>query len=198
MYIPGRVRTCSTSSSTLSVEATPHLHRMFFVRRIVMLIALLLPARAVLAASATAPAGPVAALIQSLGDPDPGTRQRAAQSITELGAAARPALVKAAQGGSLQIASRAADLLMKLPWFIAADPDRVREILTGYGDANNDERKNLIDKLCMVSDGEPALLRLVQEEPNESVAWYAANALRFIETQRMSATLRKLDLKDAR
>src|SRR2546421_10838275 len=171
---------------------------MLVVRRIVILIALLTVPRAVFAAPTTAPADPVASLIQSLGDPDPTTRQRAAQKLTELGAAARPALVKAAQGGSLQIASRATDLLMKLPWSIPSDPDRAKEALSGYGDANNDERKNIIDKLCTVSGGEPALLRLVQEEPNDAVAWYATTALRFIENQRMSANLRKLDLKNAR
>jgi hypothetical protein len=34
--------------------------------------------------------------------------------------------------------------------------------------------------------------------PSDAVAWYAATALRFIENQRMSANLRRLDLKDAR
>src|SRR2546423_9582329 len=171
---------------------------MSFVRRIVLLIALLSLPRAVFAAPTTAPGDRAAALIQSLGDPDPLTRQRAAQKLTEMGAAARPALVKAAQGGSLQIASRATDLLMKLPWSIQSDPARVREALNGYGDANNDQRKNIIENLYKLSGAEPALLRLVQEEPNDAVAWYAATALRFIENQRMSAKLRKLDLKDAR
>jgi predicted Zn-dependent protease len=171
---------------------------MFLVRRMVILIALGVCIRAAVAAPTSAPSDFISKLIQQLGDPDPGARQRAAQKLTEMGATARPALVKAAQAGSLQIASRATDLLMKLPWSIASDPDRAREALGGYGDANNDERKNIIDKLATVPGAEPALLRLVQEEPNDSVAWYAATALRYIENQRMSADLRKLDLKDVR
>src|SRR5437764_8471510 len=136
---------------------------MLVVRRIVILIALLNLPRAVFAAPTTAPADPVTSLIQSLGDPDPNTRQRAAQKLTEMGATARPALVMAAQGGSLQIASRATDLLMKLPWSIPSDPARVREALNGYGDANNDQRKIIIENLYKISGAEPALLRLVQE-----------------------------------
>jgi tetratricopeptide (TPR) repeat protein len=168
------------------------------VRRIVLLITLLLLSRSVFAAPTTAQAGAIQTLIENLADPDPATRQHAAEKLTAMGFAARPALVEAARSNSPQIASRAAEVLMKLPWWTLSDPDTVREQLIRYGNANNDERKQIIQQIFLTPGGEPALLRLVQEEPSDAVAWYAVSALRAIENDKIARALRKMDLTDAR
>lgn len=140
----------------------------------------------------------IESLIQTLSDPDPSVRDRAGQKLMALGYTARPMLVKAARGPSPQIASRASDLLMKLPWWVPADPPLVQQYLNGYGLADNDERINTIDKLAEVPGAEPALLRLTQEEPSEAMSWQAATDLRLTGDSKIMESLRHLDLTDAR
>ena len=53
-------------------------------------------------------------------------------------------------------------------------------------------------KPIFVEGSDPALLRLVQEEPSDAVAWFAVAALRLIEDKRVNEALRKTDLTDAR
>jgi tetratricopeptide (TPR) repeat protein len=171
---------------------------MFLVRRIVCVITLLLIARPLLGAATTAPDNTVDQLIQSLGDPDPSMRQRAAEKLAAMGTAARPALVQAARSPSPQISSRAAEVLMRLPWWIPSDPDKVREELVKYGAGGNEDRKQVISELAIIPGGEPALLRLVQEEPSDAVAWHATLALRLLEDDKSSQALRAMDLTDSR
>lgn len=168
------------------------------MRRTVLIIALLSILHPSYGASATTPTPPIQSLIESLGDPDPTTRQRAGEKLTAMGYTARPALVTAAQSGSPQVASRAAELLMKLPWWVLSDPPEIRAILLKYGTYDNLGRQGAITEIARTGGGEAALLRLVQEEPSDTVSWYAATVLRLIENDRINQMLRKMDLTDAR
>ena len=168
------------------------------MRRTVWLITLLLLARPLFGAATTAPNSQIQTLIENLGDPDPSTRQHASEKLAAIGYSARPALVLAARSASPQIASRAADVLMKLPWWVLGDPPDVRDVLMKYGGLDNDGRKQAIQDLAILPGSEPALLRLVQDEPSDTVAWQAAEMLRLIENAPTTAALRRWDLTDVR
>ncbi len=137
-------------------------------------------------------------LIQTLSDPDPAVRDRAGQKLMALGYTARPMLVKAARGPSPQISARAAELLMKLPWWVAGDPQIVQQYLNGYGTLNNEDRRDVVQRIADTSGGEPALLRLTQEEPSDAMSWEAELFLRSVGDPKIAQALRDLDLTDAR
>ena len=82
-----------------------------------------------------------------------------------MGYAARPALVIAVQRVAAQIASRAAELLMKLPWWVLSDPPPVREVLLKYGGYDNAGRQGAIAEIARAGAGEEALLWLCRKIP---------------------------------
>jgi tetratricopeptide (TPR) repeat protein len=137
-------------------------------------------------------------LVESLGDPDPAVRQRAGERLTAMGFRARPALVRAAQSGSPQVASRASELLMPMPWWVLNDPPGVRQKLLQYGSLNNNERMSAIGEIAIIPGSESALLRLAHDDPSPTVAWWAASVLTLIDSARIGDSLRKMDLTDAR
>ena len=168
------------------------------MRRIVCLITLLLLIRPAFGAATTGPTSAIQKLIDDLADPDPSTRQHAAEKLVAIGDPARAELVQAARSDSPQIASRAAEVLMKLPWYAKSDPDDVRDKLAKYGAANNDDRKELIKQIVQDEGCEPALLRLARDDPSDTVSWFAVAALRLLEDEKTNRVLREMDLTDAR
>ena len=86
------------------------------MRRFLIVILIALFAPAFCAAVGSDQSDMINSLIQTLSDPDP-ARATPGRKLMALGYTARPMLVKAARGSSPQIASRASELLMKLPWW---------------------------------------------------------------------------------
>jgi hypothetical protein len=168
------------------------------VRRIVCLITLLLLAAPVFGAAATEPSSAVQKLINDLADPDASTRQSAAEKLVAIGDPARQALVMAARSNSPQIASRASEILMKLPWWDKDDPDDVKDKLQKYGELSNEERAQALGEIAKVQSSEPALLRIAEDDPSDSVSWIAVALLRELESEPVNKTLRQMDLTDAR
>lgn len=168
------------------------------LRPAVIVVLCLFAAKTFAAQGASTAPSDISALIQSLGDPDPAIRQHAAEKLTDMGTKVRPELLKAVRSASPQIASRASEILMKLPWGQISDPAEARRALIAYGNLNNQQRCDLIDQIAGVPGVGPVLLRLAQEDPSDEVAWRAERALRFVADEQVNDALRKLDLTDAR
>ncbi len=162
---------------------------------------MLFSAPLLLGATSTAPsaeAEKVDSLIQRLADPDPAAREAAATLLKSLGMTARPQLMQAARSPSPQIASGATELLMQLPWSVESDPPEVRKELAEYGNGDNAQRKNVIAKIFKIPGGTSALLRLAQDDPSDSVSWFAASALSLLEDADITAQLCAMDLREVR
>src|SRR5690348_8265175 len=97
--------------------------------------------------SRAAPAQPpgydadVLSLIDGLADPSPVTREQSKQKLIAMGTRARPALVDAWRGNDPRIGPVAGEILLKLPWALPSDPPGVRRVLSGYGDQEEDKRR---------------------------------------------------------
>jgi tetratricopeptide (TPR) repeat protein len=140
----------------------------------------------------------IKSLIESLADPDPAVRQRAGERLLSAGGAARPALLKASRSASPQISARAGDLLMQLPWSLPSDPPNVRQQLENYGQRQVEFRmKIIVTDLARTQGAEPALLRIVKEDPSNVVAWTAVAVLRQFGDDQVLAAERSADLTDA-
>jgi tetratricopeptide (TPR) repeat protein len=113
----------------------------------------------------------ISELVQRLSDADPQVRRKASQDLSQIGLPARPELVKAARSPDPEVRARAADLLRKLPWDVPTDPPRVRSLLKRYGQVNEPGREALIHQIGQIDGSEPALLRLLKEEPTDGVRW---------------------------
>lgn len=143
-----------------------------------------------LAAIAPATAPDTSALIQALTASDPAIRRNAAADLARLGPAARPALVDAARGDSPELRSRAAELLLKLPFDRPGDAPEVRKLLKDYGTKPAPERRRIV---ITFADRHPdVLLRLLGDEPYDSVRWTIAGALLEPADEVLIAKLRQL------
>src|SRR5207253_4715333 len=80
--------------------------------------------------SKTSTLSDVASLIEALTDRDAAVRQQASQKLLDMGSVARPALLKAVRSDDPERRSRAAGVLLKLPWYTAGDSKSVRNLLT--------------------------------------------------------------------
>gem|GEM_PF-4469996 len=139
------------------------------MRRIVPLIGCLLVACCVTAARGDAG---VDELLGRLSHPDPKVREEIAKQIVSLGASARPALIEASRSRDARLAGRAAEMLMKLPFFRADDPAPVRRILADYHTKSSEERlRILMSELPPMKDAPTIILRIFQEDPDPLVAW---------------------------
>lgn len=120
------------------------------------------------------------ALIEQLASPDPRERDSAADALKNMGAAARPALTRAAESPDPAIAQQARALLRTLPWHEASDPQAVRMLLGNYRERSAEERAATVDSIAsqLTSEAGVALVRILQQEPMEPVRWRASQALR--------------------
>src|SRR4051794_20074068 len=105
-------------------------------------------------------------LINALADPDSAQRQRAAEALADLGAAARPDLIHAARGDNPEIRAQAARVLRKLPWSASDDPVEAQRALDAYGEADDRNRIGITRKLDEIG-AHKTLLRLFNEEPSD-------------------------------
>jgi hypothetical protein len=137
-------------------------------------------------------------LIDDLADPDPQVRDGAAQKLTAIGLSARPALIAAAKEGDPRISPRAAEILLQLPWSAPGDPPLVRQMLVGYGQRPDEERRQVVARLPGVPGSGPALVRLMREDPSDNVAWFIARMLSRNTDEPTLRALRELDPANAR
>jgi hypothetical protein len=159
------------------------------------MLGLLLGISAVRAAPTTrADAPDVVPLISALTDRDSAVRERATEQLKSMGVSARPALLKAIRSGAPERRARAAELLLKLPWSVAADPPGVQKYLSIYGEMDIDGRKALVKELYDKLDASDVLLRLLLEEPSDDVRWIIVALLGRNDDDPVMRKLREADL----
>jgi tetratricopeptide (TPR) repeat protein len=161
---------------------------------LVLGLVLLLPGA--LPAAPRPPATAPADWIARLDDPDPAVRQQAAQKLIALGPAARQPLIAAANSPQPALRSAAAAILLQLLWYAPGDPPPIRAILEHYGALPPADRRTVIHRLRALANDEKtrdgawnALIRLLEEEPNQDVRWSLVAALR---TDRRPDDLKRL------
>jgi predicted Zn-dependent protease len=169
------------------------------------------------AAPATAPSNrstiaddsTIAALVSDLAADDATARRKAADKLIALGAAARPAVMAAVQSDDPEIAAQARQVLMKLPWSQEDDPPPVKAILDHYTDymppvtepppapppaPTNENRIEAVAALAILPDfqGFNALIRLMSQEPDDTVRWSIVGVLQAEDDGSHLARLRKM------
>jgi hypothetical protein len=140
----------------------------------------------------------VSQLVARLGDADPTVRRHAADALVHSGAAARSAVLAASRGDDPQIADAAAQVLRSLPWSLPSDPPDVKKQLETYGQQNVAERIGVVTQLAELPNSQPALLRLLSDEPNEDICWQVEMQLTQRPDEQTFAAARKIDSKTAR
>lgn len=117
-------------------------------------------------------------LIDQLAADDFSRREKAQAELRSLGLAAFDALNAAQDSDDIEVAVRARYLLRSLPihWAEETDVLEVKEILRGYDDKSEDERRNLMEQLSKLParQGVPALCRLARFEPSDLLSKRAA------------------------
>jgi tetratricopeptide (TPR) repeat protein len=120
----------------------------------------------------------IAKLIEQLGSDDFGARERAQSELAQAGLEAYDALHAAQSHHDPEIALRARYLVrsMSVRWFADSDSPKVIAILKEYGDLQEAERRNRIDKLAALEDrlGVIPLIRLSRFETSDPLSKYAA------------------------
>jgi tetratricopeptide (TPR) repeat protein len=124
--------------------------------------------------------GRIAGLIDQLRSDDAGRRQAAANALVDLGAPARPAVLKLLKAPDPGLRSQAAQILLKLPWYLPEDPPTARELLIRYGTPDVDVRRELVRDLAQLDRGQGlgALARLLDDDPSPAVQWTIVSWLR--------------------
>ena len=140
----------------------------------------------------------VPALMGKLSADDPTSRDRAGRELLEAGPSARPALVAALRSADPELRLRAGRLLLRMPWTHPDDPPAVRDVLAQYGKPQPEERLQKVAVLASLPDqaGVPALLRLLGEDPSDSVRWAICGKLRLIQSSRVWNRLRQMEPVD--
>lgn len=117
-------------------------------------------------------------LIRELGALEFARREKAQGELRRLGLVAFDALHRAQDSEDIEISLRARYLLrsMATRWANDDDPLAVKEILRGYGGKSLVERRNLMEQLAALPDGEgvAALCRLVRFETSNTLSKQAA------------------------
>ncbi len=139
-------------------------------------------------------------LIDQLADPDPALRQQAADELTRIGSRARPALLEAVAAGDPQIAPRASDVLLSIPWYERNDPDVVKTLLLNYGKHETGDRARIAENLAQFPAriSAPALVRLVEQDPSPAVRWMVMRTIsQHMFDEEMAKAMRDVDLSHA-
>jgi tetratricopeptide (TPR) repeat protein len=120
----------------------------------------------------------IATLIEQLGAEDFAAREKAQAELAQLGLEAFDALHAAQGHRDPEIALRARYLVrsMSVRWFSESDSPEVVRILQGYGDLQEGEKRNRMEKLAALENrqGLIPLCRLSRFETNDALAKYAA------------------------
>lgn len=120
----------------------------------------------------------VTKLIEQLGSAQFATREKAQAELKRLGLTAFDALHTAQTNTDIEIALRARYLIriLRIDWSRTGDSPEVKRILRNYGDQNNDQRKNRMERLASLEnhEGLPALCRMVRFETSDNLSKFAA------------------------
>ena len=110
---------------------------------------------------------------------DPHQREEAAKALVNLGAEARPAVMRAMRSGDPELRAGAARVLLQLPWYLPDDSPGVRRVLEQYGKGDIPRRIGAIHDLSRLTNhGFAALERLIVEEPSDVVKWVIVTKVR--------------------
>jgi tetratricopeptide (TPR) repeat protein len=121
----------------------------------------------------------VGRLIDQLRSDDAGVRQSAAATLTALGAAARPAILKLTKSDDPGLRQQADQILLNLPWYLPGDPPEVKALLLHYNTPDIGSRCDVVRELSVEKQvGIDALLRLLEEDPSPAVQWTVVASLR--------------------
>lgn len=137
----------------------------------------------------------VPALMGKLSADDPTSRDQAGRDLLTAGPSARPALVEALRSADPELRLRAGRLLLQMPWTSPDDPPAVRDILADYGQPEINQRMRKIAALANLPElaGIPALLRLLAEDPADSVRWRIGGFLRTVQSCKIWNRLRSME-----
>ncbi|MCC7349851.1 MAG: hypothetical protein IT446_04715 [Phycisphaerales bacterium] len=137
----------------------------------------------------------VPALVGNLSADDPLVREQAGRDLLTAGPSARPALVAALRSPDPELRLRAGQLLLQMPWTSPDDPPAVRDVMAQYGKPQLAERNQKIEILASLPNqaGVPALLRLLVEEPADSIRWRICGCFRHIQSSKTWDALRQMD-----
>lgn len=104
------------------------------------------------------------------------TRDRLSDHIDDLADALRPLL----HSPNPELRLQSATLLLRRPWMMASDDDLVRQLLANYGSMDALARCNQVELLMSLPNdaGEPAVLRILRDDPCATVRWAAVTAVR--------------------
>ncbi len=120
----------------------------------------------------------IAKLIQQLGSDSYATRQKAQGELERLGLVAFDALHEAQDDDDIEVAMRSRYLVrsMRVNWAQDEDSAEVKRILRGYAEQHEAERKNRMERLAALDNGEgvAALCRLVRFEASDKLSKQAA------------------------
>jgi tetratricopeptide (TPR) repeat protein len=114
-------------------------------------------------------------LVRELGDDDFGVRERAGESLRELGILARPALVAAAASKDAEVSHRARHLLEAVVWTLPADHEKIQAALANYNRDLPPGRRLTVARLVNIGrdiggdKAVPALVRLLRFEDDDDV-----------------------------
>jgi tetratricopeptide (TPR) repeat protein len=114
--------------------------------------------------------------------------------------------LQATHSSDPELRDQASEILLKLPWYVDADPPEVRAILEKYGqvrdetgqnviDATPDDRKQAIRALISLQNmqGFPALTRLMSEESSTAVRWFLVLVFRQSNDDKIMAHFRTVE-----
>jgi tetratricopeptide (TPR) repeat protein len=120
----------------------------------------------------------IALLIEQLGAPEYATRERAQAELLRLRLDAFDALSEAQFSDDIEIALSARYLVssMQVNWSSEDDSPEVKQLLRGYGNRPENERRNLIEQLSMLGAAQAVrpLCRLIRYEAAEKLSKHAA------------------------
>jgi tetratricopeptide (TPR) repeat protein len=133
--------------------------------------------------------------IAALGSSDAAQRDQAAAKIIAMGAEARQAISEAAHSEDPELRTRAAAILLKLPWYLPDDSPGVRQLLMSYGQLDSEKRKDVVYQLADLNrHGYEALTRLIVEEPSDDVRWAIVSMVRRTFNNADLENFRKLEM----
>jgi tetratricopeptide (TPR) repeat protein len=119
----------------------------------------------------------IAELIRQLGAPAYASREKAQAALERLGLEAFDALNDAQNDDDIEIALRARYLVrsMQVNWSRDDDSPVVKQLLRGYGNKPDSERRSLMEQLALLGqDGLAPLCRLVRYEASQELSKRAA------------------------
>lgn len=122
----------------------------------------------------------IADLLDQLTSDDASQRQEASRQLVAIGLPARPAVLRAVRGDDPILRDQAAQILLRLPWYLPTDPSTVRNLLIHYGTPDVADRRRTVNSLAglQTESAFTALIRLLGEDPSVDVRWTIAARMR--------------------